>query len=143
MKEVPLQASLFADKLVDTRTRKQRTVARQASGQQQIEMFKQRDLAQFGVRARPQLPAVARNGQALGMVLEIEDPRTEEEKALARQKAAEDKTVPLFAEPKRDGSSRPLRLPEEMANTSHSGFGPDFHLYRSLYFSLLAMDGQL
>jgi hypothetical protein len=87
---------------------------------------------------------VARNGERLKLKLEIEDPRTEEEKTLDRQREADENTYQLpNLEPHRDGTSRPLRLPEEMANPSHSLFGPDLHFYRSLFFIALAMEGQL
>jgi hypothetical protein len=78
-KEAPLQIS-FDGELVDTRSRKQKRAARQAEGYQQAEMFSQRELAQFGVRARPRMPAISRSGKPLDMALEIEDFRTEEEK---------------------------------------------------------------
>jgi hypothetical protein len=86
---------MFTGELVDNRTRKQKRAAQEAEGYQQAEMFSQRELAQFGVRARPQMPAIARNGKPLGMILEMEDPRTEEEKELDRQRTAEALTIPL------------------------------------------------
>jgi len=178
--EVPRQYD-FTGELVDNRTRKQKEIARQANGWQQAPMFSQREVAQFGVSARPQMPAIARSGKPLRMVLQIEDPRTDEEKELAQQRAAEEKTYPLFGpdgkkEPtqaegrgavtalkdqllvlrekrrelvealervldleaatidelsSRDGTTRPMRLPEEMGETHHI-FGPGFHLQRSL-----------
>lgn len=93
-KEVPLQMS-FGGELKDTRTRKQKRLAKQREGWQQPEMFRQRDVAQWGVRLHP-MNLVARNGKPLGMVLEIEDPRTEEEKDADLQREAESKTYGMF-----------------------------------------------
>ena len=93
--EVPLQMNMFDEGLSDTRTRKQKKAAKEAHGYQQGELFSQKDLAQFGVRAKPELPAIARNGQPVKMELEIQDPRSEEEKELDRQREAEKLTEPL------------------------------------------------
>jgi len=177
-KEVPLQHS-FDGELKDNRTSTQKQTARRANGWQQSPMFSQREVAQFGVRARPQMSAIGRNGKPLRMVLEMEDPRTEEERELAQQRAAEEMTYSLFgADAKldtvqsggrgvaeledqllvlqekrrellellkevleleattieelkgRDGTTRPLRLPEEMGETHHI-FGPGTHWQRS------------
>ena len=103
--EVPRQYD-FTGELVDNRTRRQKQLARQANGWQQPPMFAQRQLAQFGVMAHPEMPAISRSGKRLRMVLEIEDPRTEEEKALAQQRAAEEKTYPLFSP---DGKKEPTQ----------------------------------
>jgi hypothetical protein len=96
--EVPLQIEMFTDELVDTRTRKQKQAARRASAPQQTAMFSQREVAQFGVQARPRMPAIGRNGKPIKMVLQMEDLRTEEEIAAAVQKAAEEMTQPMFAD---------------------------------------------
>jgi hypothetical protein len=48
-KEVPLQADMFTGELVDTRTRKQKKKAAEEKKPRQIEMFSQRELAQFWV----------------------------------------------------------------------------------------------
>lgn len=95
--EVPLQYD-FVGELKDNRTRKQKRAARKMDGFQQMEMFGQREIAQFGVRARPTMPAVARNGKPLVMALEMEDPRTEEEKEADRRREAERKTYRLLRE---------------------------------------------
>lgn len=97
-KEVPLQIGLFDGELTDTRTRRQKKAAREAAGYRQAQMFSQREVAQFGVRARPKMPAIGRNGKPLRMVLEMEDPRTEEEKELDRQREADALTGSLFPE---------------------------------------------
>ena len=94
--EVPLQYGFTGD-LVDRRTPKQKRKARQANSWQQTELFSQRDIAQFGVKANPEIPAIAQNGKPLPMVLEIEDPRTEEEKEADRQYEIERKTYPMVS----------------------------------------------
>jgi hypothetical protein len=71
-KEVPLQAELFTGDLVDTRTRRQKQRARDQQQPRQIEMFSQRELAQFGVRAHPKLPISPKTR----IELAIEDRRT-------------------------------------------------------------------
>ena len=95
--EVPRQYDFTGD-LVDNRTRKQKRKARQANGWQQGAMFSQRDIAQFGVRADPEIPAIAQNGKPLEMALEIQDPRTEEEKEADYQREIESKTHRMFRE---------------------------------------------
>ena len=91
--ETPLQYNFTGD-LVDNRTHRQKQLARQANGWQQPPMFAQRQLAQFGVRAHPEMPAIARNGKRLEMVLEIQ------------QRVAEEKTYPLFSP---DGKKEPTQ----------------------------------
>ena len=86
--EVPRQYD-FSGELVDTRSRKQKRMARQSGVWQQAEMFSQRDVAQFGVATRPEMPAVTPNGQPPRMVLQMQDPRTEEQKAADLQSEAE------------------------------------------------------
>lgn len=95
-KEIPLQYD-FAGDLVDTRTRKQKRLARQREGWQQAEMFKQREVAQWGVRLHP-MNLVTRNGNPLGMTLQIEDPRSEEQREADRQYEAESRTYRMFRE---------------------------------------------
>ena len=86
--EIPRQYD-FSGELVDTRTRKQKRIARQSGAWQQAEMFSQRDVAQFGVATRPEMPAVTPNGQPPRMVLQVQDPRTGEQKAADLQRQAE------------------------------------------------------
>ena len=88
--EVPLQIDLFTGELKDTRSRKQKA----KSGYQQLAMWHPREVT-ARVNPRPELPSIARNGKRLRMALEIEDPRTEEEKELDRQREAEALTDPL------------------------------------------------
>ena len=67
--ETPLQMGFDGEER-DTRTRKQRQADRKRRAPQQAEMFKPRDLAQFGVTARPQLPGLNRKGQPIEMQLQ-------------------------------------------------------------------------
>ena len=94
---IPLQHEMFSDKLADTRSRKQKRSEKQKRRPQQTELFSQKELAQFGVQARPELPAVRKDGKAVEMRLEIQDVRTQEERAAAQQEAAEEKTRAMFS----------------------------------------------
>lgn len=90
--EQPLQYDMFSGDLVDTRTRKQKQLDRQREQPKQIEMFSQREIAQFGVNAHPLLP-LSPNTKLL---LIPEDPRTEEEITRDREQAAEERTYQMF-----------------------------------------------
>ena len=91
-KEIPLQVNMFTGDLVDTRTRKQKKKEKEQQKPRQTEMFSQRELAQFGVNPRPQLPLSPKTR----IELMIEDHRTEEEKAEAIQREAEKRNYRLF-----------------------------------------------
>ena len=91
-KEVPLQTDMFSGDLVDNRTRKQKKKAKEQQRPKQTEMFSQREMAQFGVNPRPQLPLSPKTHIELMM----EDHRTEEEKAAAIQREAEKRNYRLF-----------------------------------------------
>ena len=93
--EVLFQIDMFTDDLVDTRTARQKRQAKKRAAPQQFEMFSQRDIAQFGVRARPQMPLPP----GATMALIIQDPRTPEQVELDRQRAAEALNGRLFADP--------------------------------------------
>ncbi len=93
--EIPLQYDLFTGEKVDTRTATQRKADAERSQLQQMEMFRQREIAQFGVRARPQMSLSPHTK----LVLIQEDPRTEEEIERDRMKEAEANTHPMFATP--------------------------------------------
>jgi hypothetical protein len=69
------QIDLFSGEVVDNRTRAQKQADREREKPQQAEMFAQREIAQFGVRANPHLPL----SEHTKLVLIREDPRTEEE----------------------------------------------------------------
>jgi hypothetical protein len=98
-KEVPLQRDMFTGELVDTRTPKQKRNAKRRQQPQQQEMFSQRELAQFGVRANPKMPLSPKTRLELAM----EDPRTPEEIEDDRMKAAQVLTHPMFYD-EHDGS---------------------------------------
>ena len=83
---------MFSGELVDTRTRRQKKLDKQREQPRQIEMFSQRDVAQFGVNPRPLLP-LSPNTKLL---LIPEDPRTAEEIERDIQRAAEERTNPMF-----------------------------------------------
>jgi hypothetical protein len=81
---------MFSDELVDTRTPKQKKRARARRLPQQEELFKPREVLQFGVTGRPGMPIP----EDKHFRLEMQDPRTPEEKR-DLQRAAEELTYPL------------------------------------------------
>lgn len=89
--ESPLQYDMFTGELVDTRSPRQKKHDQERQLPRQAEMFSQRELAQFGVRANPKLPI------SLKTRLEfiVQDLRTEEEKAQDLQRQAEKQTYSL------------------------------------------------
>ena len=93
--EVPLQRDLFTGEMVDNRTQHQKQADRNHGQPHQADLFSAREVAQFGVRARPLIPLAS--GTTLAPVRE--DPRTPEEQERDAQRAAEKQTHPLFAEP--------------------------------------------
>jgi len=90
-KEVPLQADMFSGELVDTRTRKQKKLETERQKPVQTEMFSQRELAQFGVRANPQIPISPKTR----IELALQDLRSEEEKEEARRREIEKRSYRL------------------------------------------------
>ncbi|MCB9437307.1 MAG: hypothetical protein H6673_10005 [Anaerolineales bacterium] len=76
MSEIPLQASLFGDKLVDTRTRTQKKRDKQLQAPQQMVMFSTPEMAQFGVNPHPLLPL----SPDMVLRLLIQDPRTDDQR---------------------------------------------------------------
>jgi hypothetical protein len=92
-KEVSLQYDMFSSELVDTRTATQKRAAKRAVQPQQIEMFRQKDIAQFGVNARPTLPISPKTR----LELIAEDHRSDEEKVRDMQREAEKKNYALFS----------------------------------------------
>lgn len=86
---------MFTGELDDNRTRRQKELDRERKKPQQMEMFSQREIAQFGVNAHPLLPIS--DNTKLGLI--FEDPRNEEEKERDRQRQAEKKTYRMFEEP--------------------------------------------
>ena len=75
-KETYLQSDLFTGALVDTRSARQKKEAALSELPRQAEMFSQRDIAQFGVQAHPQIPLAPQTR----LQLIIQDVRTAEEK---------------------------------------------------------------
>jgi preprotein translocase subunit SecF len=90
-KEVPLQVDMFSGELVDTRTRKQKKQEQERQKPMQTAMFSQREMAQFGVRAHPQIPLSAKTR----IELALQDVRTEEEKEEARRREIERRSYRL------------------------------------------------
>lgn len=89
-----LQFNLFTGEAEDRRSRKQRQADRQPALPQQLEMFSQRDIAQFGVKANPTMPLSGN----VRLLLIPEDPRTPEEVERDIQRAAEERTHRMFAD---------------------------------------------
>ena len=83
---------MFTDEWDDTRSRRQKRLDRERELPKPVEMFSQRELAQFGVNAHPLLP-LSPNTKLL---LIAEDPRSEEEIAQDTQRSAEENTVLMF-----------------------------------------------
>jgi hypothetical protein len=90
-KEVPLQVDMFSGDLVDTRTRKQKKKAAEQEQPRQAEMFSQREMAQFGVRANPKIPISPKTR----LELALQDMRTEEEKERDFQREVEKRSYRL------------------------------------------------
>ncbi len=86
---------MFSGELVDTRTRRQKKLDREREQPKQMEMFSQREVAQFGVNAHPLLPLSPKTK----LLLIPEDPRTEEEIERDIQRAAEERTYQMFETP--------------------------------------------
>lgn len=93
-KEIPRQIDMFTGEFVDARTRRQKQLDRECDLPRQIEMFSQRDVAQFGVRANPTMPLSGN----VKLLLIPEDPRTEEEIERDIQREAERLTVSMFGD---------------------------------------------
>lgn len=91
-KETILQMDMFTGDLVDNRTGGQKRADKEREQPQQTEMFGQREIAQFGVRARPQMSVSPHTK----LVLIAEDPRTPEEVERDLQRAAEALTYQMF-----------------------------------------------
>jgi hypothetical protein len=92
--EVPLQVDMFNGEHVDTRNAKQKRADRALQQPKPIEMFSQREIAQFGVVSRPLMPI----SDKTRLALQVEDPRTEEEIERDIQREAERNTVQMFSE---------------------------------------------
>lgn len=104
MIEAPKQIDLFTGALVDRRTRQQKQDDRRREEPQQTLMFSQRDIAQFGVNPRPLFPLAP----GTKLRLQIEDPRTDEEKEADLLKEAIENTIPMFVSPETNGATEQL-----------------------------------
>ena len=91
----PVQMDMFSGDLVDNRTWQQKKQDKERAQPKQVEMFSQREIAQFGVNPRPLMP-LSPNTRLL---LIPEDPRTDEQIEQGRQQEAEKRTTQMFAEP--------------------------------------------
>ena len=120
-KEVPLQVDMFSGELVDTRTRKQKKREAEIKKPVQTEMFSQRELAQFGVRANPQIPISPKTR----IELALQDLRSEEEKEEARKLEIERRSyrLPGFEEVMVPSADEELGNPEEIEITDSSDHG--------------------
>jgi hypothetical protein len=90
--ETPLQVDMFTGALVDTRTAAQKQRDAAIIIPRQMEMFSQRELAQYVPLPRMSLPDTAT------LMLVAEDPRTDEERERDRERAARKLTRSLFEE---------------------------------------------
>jgi len=120
-KEMPLQVDMFSGELVDTRTRKQKKREAEIKEPVQTEMFSQRELAQFGVRANPQIPISPKTR----IELALQDLRSEEEKEEARKLEIEKRSyrLPGFEEVMVPSADEELGNPEEIEITDSSDHG--------------------
>ena len=92
--DTPLQMDMFSGDLVDNRTWQQKKQDKERAQPKQVEMFSQREIAQFGVNPRPLMP-LSPNTRLL---LIPEDPRTDEQIEQSRQQEAQKRTARMFAE---------------------------------------------
>jgi hypothetical protein len=92
-REVPLQANLFTGELVDNRTAHQKRRGQEYERPQQGSLFSQREMAQFGVEARPRIPLSPKTR----IELALWDPRSDEERAQDLQRELEARTFRLLA----------------------------------------------
>lgn len=101
--DTPLQFDMFSGDLVDNRTRQQKQQDKARAQPKQMEMFAQRELAQFGVNPRPLMPL----SPNMRLLLFAQDPRTSEQIELDTQLEAEKRTAQMFAEPISVPASQP------------------------------------
>ncbi len=92
--ESPKQFDMFSGELVDARTRQQKRRDREQQQPQPVGMFSQREVAQFGVKARPQFAVTTKTK----LELMIEDRRTPEEKERDALREAEAHAWGIFDE---------------------------------------------
>src|SRR5690348_9327928 len=104
--EIPFQYDLFTGGLVDARSTKEKRRDKQSNRPQQTEMFPQKELALFGVRAKPQLPL----SPMTRLELAAQDPRTDEDKEHDRMRRAEAQTYSFLDKKASQEPSRTKRF---------------------------------
>lgn len=113
-RDVPLQHDMFSGALVDTRTYAQKQVDKILNRPKQLEMFRQKDLAQFGVSAHPVMDVSPGR-----LVLISEDPRTDEEKEEAIRQEAKARTRKMFELSVNESSqAKPAETAEDIQSAS-------------------------
>jgi hypothetical protein len=112
MAKEALQFDIFTGELVDNRTASQKKKEKEQTKPQQAEMFSQREMAQFGVRAHPKLPISPKTR----IELMIEDHRTDEEKAAAIQEEALERNYRMFEDPPADPDPQDGVIPPEQGD---------------------------
>ncbi|MEO1162924.1 MAG: hypothetical protein AAFV98_03995, partial [Chloroflexota bacterium] len=109
-----LQSDMFSGELVDTRNAYQRRRDTTRQGEKQLTMFSNQEAPIGVLRTKPIVDISVVPTPAL--ILEQEDPRTEEEKEIARRRAMEDDTLKMFDDPSLYRvSSEESELGEEVA----------------------------
>jgi hypothetical protein len=93
--EISRQYNMFTSEWDDNRTPRQKKLDQERGGLKQMEMFPQREIAQFGVNAHPLMPLSVNTKLALIN----EDPRMPEEIERALEQAANERTQSMFQEP--------------------------------------------
>lgn len=112
--ETPLQVDMFTGALVDTRTAAQKQRDAAIVIPRQMEMFSQRELAQYVPPPRMSLPDTAT------LMLVAEDPRTDEQRERDRERAARELTRSLFREDAETSSATDDGDEEEVAETAET-----------------------
>jgi hypothetical protein len=92
--EIPRQHNMFTGEWDDNRTLRQKRLDEERGKLKQMEMFPQREIAQFGVNAHPLMPLPSNTK----LILISEDPRTDEETERDIQRAAEEHTRQMFGD---------------------------------------------
>ena len=112
---------MFSGELVDTRTRKQKKREKESQKPVQAEMFSQREMAQFGVRANPQIPISPKTR----IELALQDLRSEAEKEEARKLEIERRSyrLPGFEDVMAPSLDEELGNQEEIEITDSSDHG--------------------
>ena len=91
-KEIPLQQDMFSGEMVDTRSSYRKRQDKQRQQPRQAAMFSAQETVQIGANPRPWLKALP----APTLTLEVQDVRTDEEKALDWWREAQKQIAPMF-----------------------------------------------